>query len=183
MEHGEADDKKLFFHSRRHRGEKGSFELHRCFNGDGKVLFSAHATRLGKPMPVFRGSEQVAEVRNRKHYLVNGRTDIISAETGGLIGSYARLGRLYDGEERKVGRWRDGRKWSEEFKENFADALANAVFGGGEVPAGVNAGNTQLLAAGKDILCVLQRERLTFFPDPPKSAEPGKLARLASKVV
>lgn len=175
--------KELYFFHRREHGDAGSCELHRCFAENGQVLFSARATRLGKPMPVFEGTEQVAEVRNRKNYLVNGRTDIRCSHTNRLIGSYSRLGRVHDGGDRKVGRWRDARKWSEELKENLVDGLANALLGSGDAIAGVNASDTHVLSSGKDILCMLQRERLTFFPDPRKSMKPGKIAKLASKVV
>jgi len=120
---------------------------------------------------------------NRKNYVVNGRTDFQCLETDNLIGSYSRIGRVYDSSDRKIGRWCDARKWTEEFKENLIDALANAVFGGGDAPVGANPGDVQILSDGKAVLAVLQREQMPFFPDPPKSMEPSKVAKLASRVI
>jgi len=112
-----------------------------------------------------------------------GRTDILCLETNRLIGSYARFGRVYDSTDLKAGRWRDARKWSEEFKENLVDAIGNTLLGSGDVPGGANHSSTHLFSSGKKIICMLQREKLPFFPDPPKSMEPHRLAKLASKII
>lgn len=134
-------------------------------------------------MPVLINGRKVAEINNRKNYLVNGRTDILEPETKRLIASYARFGRVYDASDLKAGRWRDARKWSEELKVNLVDAIGNTLLGSGDVPGGANHGDTHLFSRGKDIIGMLQREKLPFFPDPPKSMEPHKLARLASKII
>lgn len=174
---------KLFFYNK--RGHEGSsfFEWYRCFDEGQAILFSARADRFGKPMPVIEEERTVVEIRNRKGYLVNGRTDIQCQDTGQLLGSYSRLGQVCDAANQKIGRWRDGRKWSEEFKENLIDAIGNALLGSGDVPGGVNASRTHLLSRGKEVLAVLRREQLPFFPDPPKSMQPGMFAKLASRII
>jgi len=182
MENEHPQEELWFHHCRANEGSRW-FELYRCYARDESVLFSAQADRLGKPMPVFIGDLNVAKIMNRKNYVVNGRTDFQCLETDNLIGSYSRIGRVYDSSDRKIGRWCDARKWTEEFKENLIDALANAVFGGGDAPVGANPGDVQILSDGKAVLAVLQREQMPFFPDPPKSMEPSKVAKLASRVI
>jgi hypothetical protein len=175
-----------YFHSRRDRVETSFFELYRCFKTEHKLCFSAHATRFGKPVQIYGhagDTQAVAEIRNRKGYLVNGRTDIYDKQEGCLIGSYTRFGRVRDADDNKTGTWRDARSWGEEFKVNLIDAIGNTLLGSGDVPGGVNSSDTHLLSSGKTILAVLQREKLPFFPDPPKRTQPSKFARLASKVV
>ena len=173
----------LWFHHQRSQIDGTFCEWYRCFSGDESVQFEARATRLGKPVPIFRGDRQTGEIRNRKGYVLNGRTDIHAMEPEQLIGSYARLGQVRDAADTKIARWKDGRKWSEEFKESLVDALANAVLGSGDVPTGANPGDIQVFSNGKQILATLSREKLAFFPDPPKSTEPGKFAKLASRIV
>ena len=174
------------FHSKRDREETNFFELYRCYDVQHELYFSARSTRFGKPVPIFvpgQGSGPIAEIRNRKGYLVNGRTDIRDLRSGELLGSYSRVGRVYDATDEKAGAWRDARSWSEEFKVNIIDAIGNALLGSGDVPGGANHGDTHLLTMEKTVLAVLQRARLPFFPDPPRRTEPGRFARMASKVV
>jgi hypothetical protein len=66
---------------------------------------------------------------------------------------------------------------------NLVDAIGNALFGSGDVPAGASPSDTHLFSNGTDVLAMLQREQLSFFPDPPASMEPHKLAKLASKLI
>jgi hypothetical protein len=148
-------------------------------------VFSAHAVRFGKPVSIFEsdGDKLIGEIRNRKNYLVNGKTDFYDMPGQDLLGSYSRLSRIYDGADNKVGRWRDARSWSEEFKVNLVDAIGNALLGTGDVPGGSNPSDTHLLTHGEVVLATLQREKLPFFPDPPKRTSPGKLAKFASKVI
>lgn len=173
----------IWFYSRRGQHERGPCEGYRAFDAEEKILFTAYADRLGKPVPVFMDDRQVVEIANRKNYLVNGRTDIQCLETATLIGSYSRLGRVHDSNDRKIGRWNDARKWTEEFKENLVDAIGNALLGCGDVPGGANTGDTHVLSNDKEVLATLQREQMPFFPDPPKSVEPHKLAKLASRII
>lgn len=175
----------LYFHSKRGHAESKSFELYRCIDEQQRIRFSAHAIRFGKPVPIFdaEGNTIVGEIRNRKNYLLNGRTDFHDLRSQVLLGSYSRLSRIYDAADQKIGRWRDARSWSEDFKINLVDAIGNALLGAGDVPGGANPSDTHLLTDGKEILATLQREKLPFFPDPPKRSSPGKLAKFASKIV
>ena len=66
----------------------------------------------------------MVEISHRQNYLVSGRTDIRNVETNRVIGSYSRLGRVYDSDDLKAGRWRDAQSWNEELKENLVDAVA-----------------------------------------------------------
>ena len=175
--------KVFWFYNKRGSEDGKFFEWYRCFDEKQCILFYAHADRLGKPIPVFRDANQVVNAANRSGYLVNGRTDITFLAEDSLVGSYARLGRVYDRDDQKVGRWQDARKWSEELKESLLDGIANALLGAGEGPVGGNPGYTHVFSRGKDIIATLNREKLAFFPDPPKSMEPGKLAKLASRVL
>lgn len=144
-------------------------------------------------MPVLINGRKVAEINNRKNYLVNGRTDILEPETKRLIASYARFGRVYDASDLKAGRWRDARKWSEELKVNLVDAIGNTLLGSGDVPGGANHGDTHLFSRGKDIIGMLQREKLPFFrilqnrwnliswPGWPAKSSPANLAKAWEK--
>ena len=181
----QIENKSLYFYNRRGKAGSKYVELYRCFDTGQNLLFSAHALRLGKPMPLFAGDgvTQIGEIRNRKNYLINGRTDFLEESGSRLIGSYSRLSRVYDAGDNKIGRWRDARSWGEEFKMNVVDAIGNALLGSGDVPAGADPSDTHLLTSGEDILATLQREKLPFFPDPPKRSSPGKIAKIASKIV
>jgi len=169
-------------HQRGHEAGK-SFEWYRCYDARQNLRFDAHATRLGKPLPVFVDGIEVVHIANRSGYLVNGRTDIHSLANNTLLGSYTRLGRVYDGHDEKRGRWRDVRKWTEELKENLIDGVANALLGGGDTPIGANPGDVHVFGSGSDIIATLSRERLDFFPDPPPSMEPARWAKLASRII
>lgn len=174
---------KRYFYSKRSREGGAYCELYRCFDEGRNLGFSAHADRFGKPLPVFVNEEETVRITNRNNYLLNGRTDILCLNPHRLIGSYGRLGGVYDANDQKAGRWRDARKWRDEFKENLVDAVANTILGSGDVPGGVNSSNTHLLSNGKTLIGMLQREPLPFFPDPPKSMEPSKAAKLASRII
>lgn len=176
----------LFFHSKRDHEGSAYFELYRCYGLNQQVLFSVRAISLGKPFSVFNGEEKshpIAEMRNSKGYLFNGKTLIHDLKTRFPLGCYVRTGSVIDGRDRKIGRWRDARSWSDEFKGNLIDALANALLGSGDVSSGANPSDTHIFSIGKDIIATLQREQMSFFPDPPKSMEPGRLAKIASKVI
>jgi len=177
--------RKLYFHQKRHHLEKKSVDLYRCFDASQNVLFSVHADRFGKPAFILEssGDEQIGEIRNRKNYLINGKTDIYDLRGQTLLGSYSRLSQVYDAADTKIGRWWDARSWSDEFKANLVDAIANTLLGSGDVPGGANLSDTHLLSRGKVILAKLEREKLPFFPDPPKKSSPGKMAKFASKIV
>ena len=173
-------------YSRRAQRESKFYEFYRCFSPDQEIELSARAQRIGKPFMVFDGMDDgppVIEVRNAKNYLINGRTEIRTLENGALLGSYTRLNAILDSEGEKIGRWRDARSWGEEFRENLVDALANAALGAGDVPGSANTGDTHLFSQGKNVLASLQKERMAFFPDPPKSESPGRIAKMAGRIL
>ena len=177
---------RYYFYGKRDHVDSSFFEFYRCFNAREELEFSARATRFGKPVAIFDAAadpQAIGEIHNRKGYLVNGRTDMHDTRGPALLGSYTRFGGVYDADDSKVGSWGDARSWSEEFKVNLIEAIGNALLGSGDAPAGANPSDTHLLTHGKLILAVLQREKLPFFPDPPRRTEPGKLARLARRVI
>ena len=173
-------------YSRRLQRDLKFCEFYRCFSPGRAVEISARAQRFGKPFMVYEGldsGEPVIEVRSAKNYLINGRTEVCELAGGKVLGSYTRLNTILDADGEKIGRWSDARSWSEEFRENLVDALANAALGAGDVPGGANSGDTHLLTCDKNILARLQRERMDFFPDPPKRESPGRIAKWVGRVV
>lgn len=173
-------------YSRRAQRDSTYCEHYRCFTPDEEVELSARAQRIGKPFMVFEGLDEgppLIEVRNARNYLVNGRTEIRELSGGTLLGSFTRLNTILDSEGVKIGRWRDARSWSKEFRENLIDALANAALGAGDVPGGASTGDTHLLSKGKTMLARLQKERMGFFPDPPRSESPGRFAKIAGRII
>ena len=176
---------KIYFYRKRSPVDSKYVELYKCFDSNQRILFTAHAIRFGKPVPIFdsAGNKMIGEIRNRKNYLVNGMTDFHDFKGQGLLGSYSRLSRVFDAGEHKIGRWRDARSWRDQFKVDFVDAIGNALLGAGDVPGGTNSSDTHLLTNGKEIVATLQREKLPFFPDPPRRSGPGRLARFAGKII
>jgi len=182
----DASQPNCVLYSRRAQRDSGFYEFYRCFSPASEVELSARAQRIGKPFSVFKGMDDgqpIIEVRNAKNYLINGRTEIRTLASGELLGSYTRLNAILDAEGEKIARWRDARSWSEDFKENLIDALANAALGAGDVPGGANTGDTHLLSRGKTVLVRLQKERMEFFPDPPRSSSPGRIAKMAGRLI
>ena len=136
------------------RDHEGSdyFELYRCDDSNEKVLFSARATSAGKPVLIFEAETSehpVAEFRISNGFLVNGKTNILDLKTEESLGCYTRIGRMYDRNETKVGRWRD------EFKENLVDAIGNTLLGCGDVLGGANLSNTHLFSNETEVLATL----------------------------
>ena len=71
------------------------FEWYRCYAADKQVLLNARARKPGKPLQVFRGSNEdkpLIEIRNAKGFLINGRTEIRMQADKELLGSYTRHG-------------------------------------------------------------------------------------------
>lgn len=177
---------KAYFHHKRDQQASDFFYYYRCFDLDQQIIITARTTNFGKPISIYRDEEikePIAEFRNSKGYLVNGKTYIHDLHSGSKIGYYTRLNRLYNSQDIKIGRWRDAQKWSKEFKENLFDALANTLLGSGDIPGGANPSDTHLLSDGNEVIALLQRKQLPFFPDPPKSMKPGMIAKFASKII
>ncbi|HKX55025.1 MAG TPA: hypothetical protein VJN01_02945 [Xanthomonadales bacterium] len=174
-----------YFHRQRNPSTSVPGDVCRCFDAHQQIVFNAHTIRFGKPITVYdpAGRTLIAEIRNRDNYLLNGRTDFCAANGGGLLGSYSRFSRVYDAQDNKIGYWRDAQSWAEELKVNLIDAIANALLGSGDGGMGANPSDTHLLTDGQDILAILHRKKLPFFPDPPKRSSPGRLAKLASRIV
>ena len=180
---GTAD---FVIHSQRTQRESVYFELYRCFTPGGEVELSARAKRIGKPFMAYRGTDDgdpFIEVKNAQGYLLNGRTEIRQISSGAVLGSYTRLNAVLDAAGETLARWRDARRWSEEFRENLFDALANAALGAGDVPGGSNSSDTHLLSCGNKVLARLQRERMHFHPDPPRSESPGRIAKIVGRMI
>lgn len=173
-------------YSKRAQRDSKFFQYYRCFTPCGEVELSARVQRFGKPFMVYAGLDDgspVIEVKNAKNYLVNGRTEVRELASGNVLGSYTRLNAVLDMQGDKLGRWVDARSWSETFKENLVDTIANAALGSGDGTVGANTGDTHLLLQGKNLLARLQRERMSFFPDPPSTGSRGRIARIAGRMI
>jgi hypothetical protein len=161
-------------------------EYYRCYARAGESELSARAQRFGKPFMVYEGLDTgppVIGIQGAKNYLVNGRTEIRELAGEKVLGSYTRLNAVLDGGGERIGRWYDARSWIEEFKDNFFDALLNAALGSGETAIGSSVGDIHVLSQGKTVFASLHRQRLEFFPDPPKAESPGRLAKIAGRII
>jgi hypothetical protein len=174
-----------YFHRKRNPSPSSPGDLYRCFDVSQQLVFNAHTAGFGKLIAVFHSESDrvIAEIRNRDNYLLNGRTDFYAASGEGLLGSCSRFSRVYNAHGHKIGYWRDAQSWAEELKVSLIDGIANALLGSGDGGMGANPSDTHLLTNGQDVLAVLHRKKLPFFPDPPKRSSPGRLAKLASKIV
>jgi len=175
-----------WLYAKRAQRESAYCEYYRCFTPDGKVELSARAQRFGKPFMVYEGLDTgppTIEVRSAQNYLVNGRTEIRELASEKVLGSFTRFSAILDAEGEKLARWYDARSWQKEFKDNFFDALLNAALGSGESAIGSSVGDVHVLSQGKTVFARLQRQRMEFFPDPPRSDSPGRLAKIAGLII
>lgn len=83
--------KYCFFYSKRDHEDSKYFEWYRCYGLNQQVMFSARAISFGKPISVFKGEDTqqpIAELRNSKGYLINGKTHFQDLQIGNFFGYY-----------------------------------------------------------------------------------------------
>jgi hypothetical protein len=162
--------------------EGKSAEYYRCYDGSHQVSFSAFAYRSSRPASVFLSGDESRPdqlIKLRKMFPFSGKIDVLDAQTKTPVGLLTRSRKIFDKQERLLGRFHDPTTWKEHLAEGAVDAIGQLIFGGPDNHGGASTSSYALSVDSKTV-GVLKREVLPFFPDPPSRDGPtigGKILR------
>ena len=160
---------------------------YRCFKaGETAPPFRAHNFRKGHAASVFLSEGAPSPdliLKLRKSFPVTGKIDLIDNRNGGTKGVVTRGRKVYDASESLLARFVDPRSWKAHLGESVIDAVGNLVFSGGDAPSQTDGADRFVLVADQTVIGGLSRERLPFFPDPPKRTKPRPMGKVLKKVL
>ena len=122
-------------------------------------------------------------LKQRPTFPMTGKMDLRCAADDHMMGIVTRSRKFFNTREELLGQFTDARSWKERFGESSVDVLSQVVLGtGDQMPPGGHSDRFGLIV-GKQPAGSMIYERLPFYPDPPKSEEPGQLAGFVKKVL
>ena len=158
---------------------------YRCYrDSEESLIFQSFNFRTGTAGYVFFGDPGEPPnrvIKLRKSFPISGKMDVRDFNTHELLGVITRGRKFYDAGETRIGRFVDPRSWKELFGESAVDAIGQLIFGNVDAPGG---GLSRFgLVIDEKPAGYLDRQRLPFFPDPPRRTEPHRAGAVFKKVL
>lgn len=115
----------------------------------------------------------------RSNFAFSGKIDSLTSDSK-PIGIVTRRLEILDPDEKPLLHLQDPSSWKENLAESLVDALGNALLSGDNT-SGSSSRSKYLLVCENSPCGTLTRERLPFFPEPPR--EPGAIKKFAAKLL